>query len=229
MKLYLSDTYLFESSAKLVSSGQDEKGSYVIFDKTIFYPQGGGQPCDIGMINDLKVTSVKEVEDEIRHYITGDSCAIPAGSDVSLAIDKGRRILNARYHTTSHFLANIVQRLYPDLIATKGHAFPGEAYVEFQGSGQVVADVLRAEMQGEIDTAYDLSIFDSTLEEFEQKFYKLPYEIPGGKAFRVMRIGDFPPIPCGGTHLKNTNEIGKFIIRKIKPGDNSTKIQFSLE
>lgn len=229
MKLYLNNTYLFEESAKILKTGNDEKGAYVVLDKTIFYPQGGGQPCDIGTIGDLQVSAVKEVEDEVRHYVSGDLSNILAGQKVKLLIDEKRRILNARYHTASHFLANIVHELYPNLIATKGHAFPGEAYVEFQGSGKIDADVLTLEIQKAIDSAHELTIFDSTQEKFEQDFYKLPYEIPDGKNFRVMRVGLFPPIPCGGTHLKNTKEIGKFVIKKIKQGDNSIKIQFNLE
>lgn len=229
MKLYLNDTYLFDEQAKIIKIGSDEKGNYLVLDKTIFYPQGGGQPCDVGNIDDFLITSVKEIENEVRHYTSSDISNISTGHDVKLGIDKERRILNARYHTASHFLANVVNVIYPNLIATKGHAFPGEAYVEFKGSDKIDADLLSVEMQKAIDAAYELSIFDSSPEKFEQDFYKLPYEIPGNKEFRVMRVGKFSPIPCGGTHLRNTKEIGKFVVRKIKQGENTVKIQFGLE
>ena len=48
--LYLEDTYLFQETANIVESGKNENGKYIILDKTIFYPQGGGQPTDTGTI-----------------------------------------------------------------------------------------------------------------------------------------------------------------------------------
>ncbi|MCL2629091.1 MAG: alanyl-tRNA editing protein [Alphaproteobacteria bacterium] len=223
-KLYLSDTYLFECDAKITATGTDEKGPYVLLDRTVFYPQGGGQPCDLGTLGASDVMMVKQVGEEVRHYCNG---AAP-GAQVRLVINGARRLANARHHTASHLMAGIVNGLYASLVAVKGHAFPGEAYVEFQGECEVNLELLEQAMNAAVDAALPAVIFDSTPEKFEREFYKLPYEIPGGKEFRVLRIGDYPPVPCGGTHLKNTSEIGRVKIKKISAKNGGVKVSFEI-
>lgn len=70
---------------------------------------------------------------EIRHYVPSDlDLENLKNITVNIKIDNSRRLLNARYHTAAHLLGNVVENMYPDLKAFKGHySFPGEAYVGF--------------------------------------------------------------------------------------------------
>jgi alanyl-tRNA synthetase len=223
--LYLADTYLFESAAKVILQNED----YVIFDQTIFYPQGGGQPCDQGIIatsdHEVFVNSVHVVDDEVRHY--GQFPDTPL-NDVVCRIDQTRRLLNAKHHTAGHLLAGVIEKARPQLTATKCHAFPGEAYVEFLGGGELQSQVIQELASQAIWQGISTQIFEIDLQSFENKYYKLHYPIPANKPFRVLQIGDYKPVPCGGTHLSNTNEIGRIMVKKVKAKDGVLKVSYEV-
>jgi alanyl-tRNA synthetase len=234
-QLYLQDTYLFEFDAHIIESKKDENGaSYILLDRTIFYPQGGGQPTDHGIIagENFKCTinNVRQVNDEICHYITNDLNAkdLPEHCAVKCISDKDRRVLNARYHTAGHLLGNVVEEMYKSLKAQKCHAFPGEAHIEFRGDEIPNKELLRESLQNTIAKNLQTKIFEIDRDEFESTYYKLPYEIPENKKFRAMQIGNYPPIPCGGTHLASTSEIGEIILSKMKVKNGILKISFGV-
>lgn len=228
--LYLSDTYLFETRANIVVQQQDDKGVYVLLDQT---PQGGGQPFDQGILKNsdfaTDVTAVRLIDQEIRHYVNSKVSDNLQGQMIQCLLDKNRRLLNARYHTAAHLLGNIVEVLYPNMKAIKGHSFPNEAYVEFQGDGPVDIDKLQESLNQAIAAGHRTRIFEIDQAGFEAKYYKLPYEIPDNKAFRVMQIQEFLPVPCGGTHLATTQEINCMDIGKVKTKNGIIRISYRLD
>jgi alanyl-tRNA synthetase len=235
-QLYLEDTYLFESDAQIIEYKKDERGMpYVLLDQTIFYPQGGGQPCDHGKIVgdsfEYAVCDLRQIEEEIRHYIEPSQSSAqnpPKNNVVKCTLDKDRRLLNARYHTAGHLLGNVVEKLYPSLKAQKCHAFPGEAYIEFRGDEMPNEGLLRESLRNAITDNLSTKIFETDRRQFESAYYKLPYEIPEVKKFRVMQIENYPPIPCGGTHVKSTGEIGEITLKKMKQKNGLLKISFGV-
>ena len=78
-KLYYEDVYKKEFTAKVLECGECEKGFAVILDQTAFYPEGGGQPCDLGTLNGIAVLDVQEKDGEIVHYTKE---AVEAGADI---------------------------------------------------------------------------------------------------------------------------------------------------
>lgn len=235
-QLYLNDTYLFKTQASIIKMTSDEKGCYIILDQTIFYPQGGGQPSDQGKIKgentELAIYTVRQVEQEIHHYVDSHnyeySLALIEQGYVLCWLNKDKRLLNARYHTAAHLLSAIVENTYPSLKAIKAHAFPTEAYIEFQGSHTLDKAYLQELCNEAIFTGYPITSFTIHSVLFEQKFYKLPYHIPANKEFRVIQIAGFTPIPCGGTHLKTTTEIGDMILDKIKIKGDKIRISYEV-
>jgi alanyl-tRNA synthetase len=203
---------------------------YILLDRTIFYPQGGGQPCNHGKIvgDDFEYTvhDVRQIEAEIRHYI--EPIQNYAQSSVKCVIDKDRRLLNARYHTAGHLLGNVVEELYPNLKAQKCHAFPGEAYIEFCGDEIPNEKLLQESLQNGIAKNFPTKIFETDCKQFESTYYKLPYQIPENKKFRIMQIGNYLPIPCGGTHVKSTGEIREITLKKLKVKNGVLKISFEV-
>jgi hypothetical protein len=129
--LFLAGIYLFGSPAKIINRGLGDNGPYLIFDKTIVYPQGGGQPSDVGTIKCeetmLEITRVKKDENEMRHYLNGEYPDDLVGTDCLCALDKQIRILHARFHSAGHLLSNIVEDIWPELVAIKAHCFPDAA------------------------------------------------------------------------------------------------------
>ena len=231
--LYLKDTYLQECSGFVTNHGIDDKGDYLLLNETVFYPQGGGQPSDQGTIKtasgELNVSFVRQLDQEIRHYVS-DATQLPSLVDTKITcnIDQTRRLLNARYHTAAHLLSNVIENIYPELKAVKGHSFPGEAYVEFIGNSLPETTEVSINMHAAITQGLNTITFEILPDEFASKYYTLPYPVPTHKAFRVLQIGDFIPIPCGGTHIKNTAEIGEFSIRKISKKGERLKVAYEL-
>lgn len=230
--LFLSYTYLFENKSYITNINHDEKGSYFILNQTIFYPQGGGQPSDQGILRcsdiEIHITHVKQIGSEIRHYVSMLP-DLPIGSRVVSQIDRARRIINARYHTAAHLIGNIAEQICPILKAVKAHSFPGEAYVEFQGSEIPDTKVLTESLNKAIHGCLHTRTFEINAKEFEEKFYKLPYDIPSNKTFRAMQINDYPLVPCGGTHLSNCSEIGYIEICKVKVKNSILRISYEVK
>lgn len=231
-KIYLQYTYQFHFEALIQGSEKDEKGMFIILDQTAFYPQGGGQPSDHGIIgNDhfkANVLHVTQHGDQIRHYIEPTATELLTAQKVYGVVDQKRRLINARYHTAGHLLGNIVEMINSNLKAIKGHSFPNEAYIEFQGGDSVEVEILQNRINDEIFKNQKIVAFEIEQLKFEKEYYKLPYTISNNKKFRVIQIGDMLPVPCGGTHLNSTAEIGSIRINKIKNKNKTLRISYEV-
>lgn len=166
---------------------------------TWFYPQGGGQKADQGRIGPCLVLHVTHNGNEVDHYV--DSVhALEVGQVYAFSIDGSRRELNRVYHTAGHLIANIIERHYP-LKAIAGHQWPGEARVEFEGDvgkDPVLADALSELIAADLAAGLQVSMEGDPATD------------------RLIRIGDYPAIPCGGTHVRNLSEIDQISINAVK-------------
>jgi Ser-tRNA(Ala) deacylase AlaX len=232
---YLSNTYQYEAKAKILKFDKDDKGPFLVLDHTIFYPQGGGQPSDLGQIllaneNSVQlvfnITFVSFNNGRVHHYYTCDTDAnqlsLAVGSQVDLKIDSTRRITNSKSHTSGHLLASIVEKLAPELMATKGYHFPEGPYIEFKGKlttmssdelisrvHSIVKEDILASRQLKVTQRDDDSVSSSR------------------KQMRFVQIDGYSEVPCGGTHLNNVSELKDVIIRKIQFPKGNTKIAYS--
>ena len=232
-KLYLENTYLFENTAKIVSKGTDERGSYIVVDQTVFYPQGGGQPSDTGTIQGENahylIHHVKEVNGEIRHYSNENN--LDEHETVVCVIDKNKRLHNARYHTAAHLIGNIIEDTYTSFKPIKAHAFPDQSYIEFTSNNDSIESAekiklsLLERLKEEISAKKSVHIFAMGRKEFEESFYPVPH-VSTEKIFRLVQIENFLPIPCGGTHISSLDHIGNISIESIKIKNNILKISY---
>ncbi|MDR1433235.1 MAG: alanyl-tRNA editing protein [Puniceicoccales bacterium] len=232
MQLFAENSYIFEAATKVISIAVDEKGTYLVLDRTVFYPQGGGQPSDVGTIKCrdivLDLTSVRKDGEIIKHYIGGKYTEILTGEDCLCALDGVARTLHMRYHSAGHLLSNVAESICNGIVATKAHCFPNEAYVEFTGTGTCERDAATDAMKMAIEANLPIAIFETNCEDFEKRFYKLPYPMPPKEILRTVQIGNYKPIPCGGTHLASTIEIGNFEVTKIKNKNGNLRISFAV-
>lgn len=217
--LFLSDTYKFESKASILSTGSDQKGNFVVLDKTIFYPQSGGQPSDTGLIqlddsNSLTVTFVAFNSEIVNHYVkeeTLDECALK-GKSVTLKLDQERRLLNAKSHSAGHLMGDIVEKLAPELVGVKGFHFPEGPNVEFTGK---LTSFTSEELMQKVNEIMKADILEGKAVKAE------------GVKNRIVSVGDYKGCPCGGTHLKNVNELKEVTVKKIKFKSGVTKISYT--
>lgn len=206
--LYLTSDDL-ECTARVLSCEQTQEGLWaVVCDRTVFHPQGGGQPSDIGLINDVSVRKVIHTPDAIIHL-----CEAPLEGEVSMAVDGKTRRLHSRLHSAGHIIGFVGDEL--GWHATKGNHFPGESRVVFEPENPKAIQLTETEvLQSEVNAL------------ISKKLERRITEIDG---LHYLTWGDLRAYPCGGTHVANTEEIGKVTISKIKMKKGQISVSYSLE
>ena len=206
--LYLASDDL-ECTGRVLSCRETQEGLWaVVCDRTVFHPQGGGQPSDIGLINDVSVRKVIHTPDAIIHL-----CEAPLEGEVSMAVDGKTRRLHSRLHSAGHIIGFVGDEL--GWHATKGNHFPGESRVVFEPQKPEAIHLTEAEvLQSEVNAL------------ISKKLERRMTEIDG---LRYVTWGDLRAYPCGGTHVANTEEIGKVKISKIKMKKGQISVSYSLE
>lgn len=232
---YFDDTYKFNDQAKIVASNKDDNGNFLILDQTIFYPQGGGQPSDQGSIeiqnHVIPIHRVKCINNEIRHYTDQDYSKF-IGQEGSCFVDQQLRLLHARLHTSGHLIGNIIESLYPDWLAVKGHHFPNECYVEFTSKENAADDIPLEMLNKEIGQVIEKNGFINMDQVSGDKLKELcpnsTYSVSSDQSVRVISIGEFPFLPCGGTHVKSLKELSGLEATKCKIKKNVMKIYYHI-
>jgi Ser-tRNA(Ala) deacylase AlaX len=224
--IYLNDTYLFEGLAQIVKIFEHESQTVLILDQTIFYPQGGGQPSDIGFIinqnGKFEVTkTVFEPSGQVWHLGNFISGNFEISETVKLEIDKEKRVLNSKNHSAGHLIDLAIESLNLNLEPAKGYHFPVGAYVEYSGDLN-------------IENTKFAEILEQKVNEIIQENPKISFEMTNskhesGKPERIMHVEGYKSCPCGGTHIKNLAEIGQITIKKVKKNKGNIRISYQLE
>jgi misacylated tRNA(Ala) deacylase len=265
-RLYWEDDFLLEADAIVVggrsadaqtaetsvSASQAEAcaGLLVAFDRTCFYPGGGGQPPDRGWVTfadgqPREVTSVRADEDGlVWHAIGSDAVgshatelgAPPVRGEVArLRVDAGRRLVLSRYHTVLHVLNTVVLRDYAGWI-TGVQIGEDNSRIDFR-LDQVTPALCRdleAKVNAVIDENRKLEARFLAEAEFRDKpellrTLDVAPPVVGGKV-RVVEIEGFDAQACGGTHVHTTGEVGRFsIFRTENKGKNNKRLYVRLE
>lgn len=221
--------YLTEFDARIVDRGPD----HVVLDVTAFYADGGGQPTDTGVLRwpagEAKVLRVRKEKGVIKHYVD----QVPEVDDVHGVVDWDRRYAHMRFHTSQHLMSGIVWRIYgARTVGNQLHA--DHARVDFQPVNFTPEDLARIEREcnAVVEAAQDVRIFEEDRVVVDHKIGDrslldlIPASIP---RLRVIQVGSADYCPCGGTHLRNTREIGGIKIQeKRSKGKETDRIVYSL-
>ena len=202
-KLYYENSHLYEFEATVLSCRQAEKGYAVVLDATAFYPEGGGQACDLGTLGGAKVLDVQEQGETVAHF-----CDAPlgVGETVQGSIDRARRLDLMQQHSGEHIVSGIICSRF------------GYHNVGFH----VGKDAMEIDFDGPIPP--------EALEEIERKaneaiwenlpircWYPSEAELPGIPyrskkqlpwPVRIVEIPGFDTCACCGVHVERTGEIG---------------------
>jgi misacylated tRNA(Ala) deacylase len=208
--LFRDDAYLRDATARV--TGIDERG--VTLDRTIFYPQGGGQAGDTGKLvrangERIAVTDTRkgEAPDSVVHVIAAGS-PLTVGEQVSLAIDWDRRYALMRLHTALHVMSCVV--VAP---VTGGNIAPEKARLDFDIDMSLLdAQKIESETNAIIARAIATEtvwITDEELDARPELVKTMSVQPPRGSGrVRLLRIPGVDLQPCGGTHVRNIGEIG---------------------
>ncbi|EMX9851394.1 alanyl-tRNA editing protein [Klebsiella michiganensis] len=203
---YTSDAA--ECLAQVVNCLREADGRYAIeLDRTLFHPQGGGQPADRGWIAGLAVEGVVSRGDSVAHIV---SQPLPAG-EVTIRIDPESRRLHARLHSAGHVLAQAGELSGWQPI--KGHHWPGESRIIFAPGAH-----------GGLPEASAL------LEKVEAwQADNLPRQLTFADGLRKVGFGDMQSYPCGGTHVASLSELGKVVISQVKMKKGQIIVSYAVE
>ena len=230
--LFRDDAYLREATARV--TGIDERGA--AFDRTIFYPQGGGQQGDSGVLvraggERIAVTDTRkgEAPDSVLHVVVAGSPPLEIGETVALAIDWERRYALMRLHTALHVMSCVV--VAP---VTGGNIAPEKARLDFDIDMSLLdAARIEAETNALIARAVETEtvwITDEELDARPELVKTMSVQPPRGSGrVRLLRIPGIDLQPCGGTHVRNIAEIGAIRVLKIKSeGKRNRRVEIAL-
>jgi len=231
--LYMEDSYLheFEATVTAVQEGA------VVLDRTAFYPGGGGQPYDVGMLAwdgvERAVTKVKKQGRDVWHWLDGDLPAV--NTIVTGRLDWERRYKLMRTHTALHILCGVIWRDYGASV-TGGNMEPGKARMDFELESMSVdfAEAVEVKINEEVAAARPVSWRELPREEAFQipdlirtKINLLPPQIT---SVRVVEIKGLDLQADGGTHVRNTSEVGRIkVVGHTSKGRINKRLRIALE
>lgn len=230
--LFRADAYLREAEATILSSGPGE----IVLDRTIFYPQGGGQPGDIGalILNGGRqiaiVNAIYAADRKTILHTPAEGAALPAEDlRVVARIDWRKRYKRMRTHTALHLLSVVLP--YP---VTGGSIGDAEGRLDFD-SGE--AAVAKADVERQLNELIALDakvsqrwISDEELEANPALVKTMMVKPPMGTGrVRLIEIEGLDLQPCGGTHVARTGEIGRASVTQIeKKGRLNRRVRIAL-
>ncbi len=235
--LYQTDSYLREIEAKITAVDMERRA--VALDRTIFYPGGGGQPPDRGVLEiaglRLLVIDVKKIGEDVWHILGGEAPLPHVGVQVHGILDWERRYALMRTHTALHILCGVVFRDYGALV-TGGNMDPLQGRMDFEFEslrGELVAEI-EAKVNAEVAAARPVRVRILSREEAFQipdlirtKINLLP---EGIRQVRTVEIVGLDLQADGGTHVANTSEVGRIRVVDYKSkGKINKRIYIELE
>lgn len=221
-KLYYENQYEKDFTAEVVNIIEDNNEFHIELDKTYFYPEGGGQPCDTGFIENIPVSSVYEQNGIVYHVTSRKPIKI---HKVKCSIDWERRLDNMQQHLGQHILSTAFAELYN-----------GSTSSFHLGKESCTIDIDKILTKEEVKAGEMLAnniISDNIKVEFllptKSELKKLPIKksLPNtDDQIRIVKIGELDFNPCCGIHPANTIEVQLVKIKKWEKYKNSTRIEF---
>lgn len=230
--LFRDDAYLKTATARVIAVGA--RG--IECDRTVFYPQGGGQVGDTGVLlrangEPIAITDTRKGEgfDSVVHLPAPGAPLPGLGERVTLEIDWARRYALMRLHTALHVLSCVV--VAP---VTGGNIAPDKARLDFDIDMSLLdADRIERETNALIARGVDTETVWITDEELDARpeLVKTMSVAPprGAGRVRLLRIPGIDLQPCGGTHVKNIGEIGVIRVLRIRSeGRRNRRVEIAL-
>lgn len=232
-RTYYDDSYRTELTALVTAVD----GEWVELDETIFYPLGGGQPGDTGVIAGpggrafvVLDTRKRDSGDQIKHQLETEGHGLKPGDPVDTRIDWERRFRHMRMHTCMHLLGSLIP-----VPVTGGSVGAEKSRLDFDlGEHQIDKEDLTQRINALIQQAHPVvfgTITEAELDERPELVRTMSVQPPRGAGdIRTVRIEGVDFQPCGGTHVNNTSKIGGVRVSKIEnKGKRNRRVHLVLE
>lgn len=217
--MYYQDAYLREYESTVISCTRNNGLYEVVLNDTIFYPEGGGQACDLGCLDDAEVVNVQEVNEQVVHYCNKP---LEAGKKVTGKIDWQRRFDNMQNHTGEHIVSGLIHQKYG--YENVGFHMGDVIQIDFNGP-------LNKEQISEIEKLANeiiernVSVTESypTDDELHYIDYRSKKELKG--QVRLVMIPEADVCACCGTHVNKTGEVSYIKILSCEKHKNGIRLQ----
>lgn len=202
---YERDPFAVTLDTRILRCGEEEGRPFALLEDSIFYPEGGGQPCDLGTINGVAVLDVQKRDGEIRHTL---EAPLPEGP-ATLRLDWTRRFDHMQQHTGQHLLTALAQDRFK-WETTAFHLGATVCDIELAAASLPRRDieVLEEAVAAEIRAARPISARRVSPEAYGREAVR-SRGLPEGHTgdIRLVEIAGVDLNTCGGTHLRHTGEI----------------------
>jgi alanyl-tRNA synthetase len=212
----------YELDAEILASNKDGDSVAIVVAETPFYPEGGGQTGDRGVIEAesgalLEVVDTRKAEGSIVHVgrlLRGEIGEFEKGRRVHLKVDRERRDASMRNHSATHILHYALRDVLGDKVHQAGSLVdPNRLRFDFHHQGaisagdlQTIEEEINARVRENAPVRMDEMAYDDAIKAGALAFFGDKY----GDVVRVIRMGDFSVELCGGTHVDATGQIGMF-------------------
>jgi misacylated tRNA(Ala) deacylase len=225
-ELFREDATLAECEARVIVLAEGG----VILDRTVFYPQGGGQAGDAGTLRDaqgrgfavIDTRKSKEHPGAIVHLLAEGAAAPEVGATVQAQIDTARRHAHMRFHTATHLLCALIPHPVDGCSITAGYA-----RLDFHMSEPLDKEAINAGLARLVAEAHPVGhrwISEAELDANPGLVRSMSVQPPRGLGrVRVLEIDGVDLQPCGGTHVANTRDIGAVLVTKIEKKSAMTR------
>lgn len=221
-KLYYVDPHIHCFSAVVLQCTETEKGFEVILDQTAFYPEGGGQAADTGILGDVRVLDTRERETHIVHFCSGP---LPVGDTVEGRIDYEARFDRMQQHTGEHIVSGLIHSRY-GYHNTGFHMGTESTTIDFDG-------VIPAEDLPGLEAAANAAIWQNLAvkcwvpspQELETVVYRTKRALPW--PVRIVEVPGFDTCACCGTHAAYTGEVGLVKLFSAIPFRGGTRMEMA--
>jgi alanyl-tRNA synthetase len=208
-KLYDDDPYLREFRARVLRVDDYE----VELDRTAFYPEGGGQAGDSGVIGGVRVVNTKKEGGTILHVLETPT-SFSVGVEVDCEIDWERRHKIMRLHSAAHIMEHFLWKQLGHLERLGSYVDEKKDRADYEYEGRLPPEELKK------------------VEDATNSFMAEGHEIqidsdPKQPGIRIWRCAEIK-MPCGGTHVRNTEEIGRIGLKRKNPGKGKERVETSL-
>ena len=220
IKLYENDSYIKEFTATVLSCEEKDGAYFVVLDKTAFFPEGGGQDADKGVINGVDVLDVQIKNDVIYHKVNK---AFNENEEVTCSIDWETRFVRMQNHTGEHIVSGVIHSLF-------GYNNVGfhmnDSLVTFDVDGPLTEDDIKkieAKANNAIYKNNSVKAIYPSPDELDNYDYRSKLDITEG--VRLIEIEDTDLCACCAPHVAKTGEIGIIKIISFIPYKKGTRIE----
>jgi alanyl-tRNA synthetase len=233
--VYQEDSYLQTLEGSLLKVVQEKNTAYVALNYTLFHPKSGGQPSDVGTIEGASFrVDVKRAMfsgEVVVHY--GKVQGTPNPGPVTCKIDWPNRFLLMRRHTAGHLLDYCFTESGVSRVETTDSWLGDDPYVGYGGAAPQNLSIQRVQelANGHIQQGASVEVETVDRAAAEQLIASAPnlLRLPKSDKLRIVTIEGQLAIPCGGTHVRNLNEIGNVEVRRIQPAETGFRLHFDVK